>query len=1023
MKRIVLLFAAAMLIHLISIAQNINDPFFDKVHFVGAFGSEDWTQGWANWDPQNTPYPATTVTVPAGNITTNVHWKPSQSPVIGAASFSNPRLQDPFFEPVNFVGAFGTYDWTQGWANFDPQNTVYPAPTVTVPAGNITTNTTWTKNNVYLLNGWVYVKAGATLTIEAGTIIRGSKINQGALIIEQGAKIIAQGTKDEPIVFTSNEAPGTRDYGDWGGVIICGYAPINVTGGTAVIEGGVGSIYGGNNPNDNSGIFKYCRIEFSGIAFSPNNEINGLTLGGVGKATDIQYVQVSYCGDDAFEWFGGTVNSKYLIAHRNWDDDFDTDHGFVGMVQFGVSLRDPNAADVSGSNSFESDNDGTGSANTPKTRPIFSNISVFGPRVTPSTPVHTNYRRGMHLRRNTECSIYNSVITAWVTGLFIDGTTTQANATANLLQIENTFLVGMQTNFQSTFEQNYFLAPQRNNQVLPNNTDLSLIDPYNLTNPNFLPTKQVYKLDGWVYVKSGATLTIDPGTIIRGDQANKGALIIEQGGKIFANGTATEPIVFTSNQAPGSRSYGDWGGVIICGYAPINVTGGTAIIEGGVGSVYGGNNPNDNSGVFKYCRIEFCGIAFTPNNEINGLTMGGVGRGTEIHHVQVSYCGDDAFEWFGGTVNAKYLIALRNWDDDFDTDHGFQGMVQFGVSLRDPNIADVSGSNGFESDNDATGSSNVPKTRPMFSNISVFGPKQTPGTTIHPDYRRGMHLRRNTEHCLYNSIVTGYPVGLFIDGTSTQSNATNNLLQIRNTFIAGMVNNFASTFEQNYFLAPERENKVFATNPELMITNPFNMTNPNFLPLPGSPVLFASTWTYPITGVVTYQNANNTPLSDITVQVRTQAGTIVNTGITNAQGQFSIRVLDGIYVLNADASNKPWGGVNIIDGLMIRQYLVGQVTLNALQIKAANVDVSPTVNILDFVTLRQRIAGLNPANWKIDKYVFENPLVTVASAPVSQNFKGLCGGDVNGSFNPTTNNEPFQIYPLDEIVIPGNLNE
>jgi hypothetical protein len=210
----------------------ITDPFFEKVTYVGAFGKTDWTQGWANWTPQTTDYPATNITVGDGStspsstttnvITTNTRWSSSNSPVVGSASFTNPNLADPFFEQVNFVGAFGTYDWTQGWANFNPQNTVYPATTVTVNASNITTNTTWTSGNVYLLNGWVYVKAGATLTIQAGTVIRGDKTNKGALIIERGAKLIAIGTATQPIVFTSNQNAGSRDRGDWGGLILCG---------------------------------------------------------------------------------------------------------------------------------------------------------------------------------------------------------------------------------------------------------------------------------------------------------------------------------------------------------------------------------------------------------------------------------------------------------------------------------------------------------------------------------------------------------------------------------------------------------------------------------------------------------------------------------------------------------------------------------------------------------------------------------------------------------------------------------
>ena len=348
----------------------ITDSFFDKVTYTGAFGKTDWTKPWANFNPQNTVYPATTVVIGNGSatgsasappenvISTNTHWSSSNSPVINHASFSNPQLSNSFFEQVNYAGAFGTYDWTQGWANWDPQNTSYPGTTVTIPAGHITSNQTWTSGNTYLLNGWVYIDAGVTLTIQPGTVIRGDAANKGALIIERGGKLIANGTASQPIVFTSNKAAGSRGYGDWGGIILCGYAQINQPGGTAIIEGGVGSVYGGgSNPNnaDNSGTLTYVRIEFAGIAFAANNEINGLTMGGVGNGTTIDYIQVSFCGDDAFAWFGGTVNAKHLIAFRSWDDDFDTDNGFTGKIQFAVSLRDPNVADVSGSNGFESE--------------------------------------------------------------------------------------------------------------------------------------------------------------------------------------------------------------------------------------------------------------------------------------------------------------------------------------------------------------------------------------------------------------------------------------------------------------------------------------------------------------------------------------------------------------------------------------------------------------------------------------------------------------------------------------------
>jgi hypothetical protein len=348
-----------------------------------------------------------------------------------------------------------------------------------IKSGNITANETWTSNNIYLLNGWVYVKAGVTVTIQPGTVIKGDFATKGALIIERDAKLIADGTVNQPIVFTSQKSPGLRTYGDWGGVILCGRASTNwaaqagppaTTQGEGVVEGGVGSIYGGGltpNDDDSSGVMRYVRIEFPGVAFQPNSEINGLTLCGVGRKTVIDYVQVSYSGDDSFEWFGGTVNCKHLIAYRGWDDDFDTDYGFQGKVQFAVSMRDPAIADQSGSNGFESDNNAGGTPLSPRTRPVFSNVSVFGPLCFNST-FNSLYRRGAHLRRDTECSMFNSVFAGWPTGLLIESSSTQANATGDSLRIRNTVFAQMTDTLAATSVAN------------PNNTNGS----FNIGNPS-----------------------------------------------------------------------------------------------------------------------------------------------------------------------------------------------------------------------------------------------------------------------------------------------------------------------------------------------------------------------------------------------------------------------------------------------------------------------------------------------------------------------------------------------------------
>ena len=187
-------------------------------------------------------------------------------------------------------------------------------------SGDISANTTWTSNNIYLLSGFVYVTNNAELTIEPGTVIKGDKATKGSLIITRGSKIWADGTSSAPIVFTSNEPVGTRTYGDWGGLIVLGKASINDPAGEKVIEGGVDPVkglYGGTDDADNSGTLRYVRIEFPGIAFQPNNEINGLTLGGVGNGTTIDYVMVSFSGDDAFRmlWWYGEREAPDLLPY------------------------------------------------------------------------------------------------------------------------------------------------------------------------------------------------------------------------------------------------------------------------------------------------------------------------------------------------------------------------------------------------------------------------------------------------------------------------------------------------------------------------------------------------------------------------------------------------------------------------------------------------------------------------------------------------------------------------------------
>ncbi len=402
-------------------------------------------------------------------------------------------------------------------------------------SGDITSDTKWYEQAKYLLSGYVYVKNNAVLTIEPGTVIKGVSNTKATLIIERGSKIMAAGTLDKPIVFTSDKPAGQRATGDWGGVVICGKAKTNKHDdgtGVGIAEGGIGSKYGGTDDNDNSGVLQYVRIEFPGIPLSStaNSEINGLTLYSVGKATVMDHIQVSYSGDDSFEWFGGNVNLKYLVALGGLDDGFDTDNGFSGKIQFGLIIQDPVKSDQSGSNAFETDNDADGSLLTPVTFPVFSNVTAYGPlTVTATLPAETKHEKAMHLRRGTMTSIYNSVFVGFPQGLSIDGQkgNSPTRADANELQVENTILAGMTVNYVEktgtvavpyTTAQHvaYFEAAARNNSYNLTVADVIGSSLINLTSPVLLPAAGSPLLSGASFTNARLTDAFFTPTTYRG---------------------------------------------------------------------------------------------------------------------------------------------------------------------------------------------------------------------------------------------------------------------------------------------------------------------------------------------------------------------------------------------------------------------------------------------------------------------------------------------------------------------------
>lgn len=327
----------------------------------------------------------------------------------------------------------------------------------------------------------------------------------------------------------------------------------------------------------------------------------------------------------------------------------------------------------------------------------------------------------------------------------------------------------------------------------------TVIDASN--SPYLCEAANTYIINGKVVVKDGGVLQIEAGTLLKANKilpnTNASAILISRGGQIEANGTNTNPIVFTSNQP--TPSSGDWGGIVILGRAPNNRTTNPAIegidgsstnlpagtdfnygpVPAAVGGVPSPGLPDESSGFMTYCRIEYAGAAISPANELNGLTLGSVGRGTELDFIQVMYGADDAFEFFGGTVNAKHLVALAPDDDAFDFDFGYSGNLQFCVSLLKPEKPGYSSDpNGIESDNEGTGTANAtPRTSPKISNMTVIGfiDSLTAGTTPGVGKRvlNGARWRRQSSYTVRNSIFMGFNTGVLFETALSQGDVNN----------------------------------------------------------------------------------------------------------------------------------------------------------------------------------------------------------------------------------------------------------
>ena len=355
--------------------------------------------------------------------------------------------------------------------------------------------------------------------------------------------------------------------------------------------------------------------------------------------------------------------------------------------------------------------------------------------------------------------------------------------------------------------------------------------------------QNTYRLTKHIFVRAPAVLTIQPGTVIKGDLGS--SLVITQGAKIMADGSAAKPIIFTSGKDAGMRRAADWGGVVILGRAPINASSGSQEIEGFAsgtpGIVYGGTDPNDNSGVFRYVRIEFAGFELSPMKELNGLTLGGVGSATTVDYVQSHRGADDGVEVFGGTVNLKHIVISQADDDGLDWDFGWVGKVQYLIIQQNNAVGD----SGMECDNHPTNLDVTPRSMPTIYNASLVGSS----STVKP--QRGAVLRNGTAGRLNNFIITHFPITA-VD-VRTPASVAQTATVPRNLTVEGSIffknaaadvnfaveaagtsaDNDAGFDEAAFFTTGTPSNRVV----DPMLTDAQKQDGPSFLPMAGSPAL------------------------------------------------------------------------------------------------------------------------------------------------------------------------------------------
>ena len=538
----------------------------------------------------------------------------------------------------------------------------------------------------YHLTSTLIVPDGATLEIPAGTTIKAAQGFDKYILVAQGGKINARGTADKPIIFTADADNATSGY--WGGLIINGKAPLSgaSAGTVGATEIDNNQPYGGTDASDNSGVIEYVELLYTGARSSADIEHNGLTLNGVGNETTINNIYIAEGADDAIEFFGGTVNVTNLLAVNCDDDCFDFTQGYSGTLSncygiweegFTSTEEDPRGVEADGNL------DGNGHEHTPQANFTINNMTIANYSATQSM------QDAIKVRRLAKASINNAlVIGSGRIENLVDLTDskdpadagTVVNVTNNATNVDELTNsgnpAGADVNIVAGNTGADINALSWTGYQFPESAMAEEDLPTEITGEVTLSSDVQYYINGSVHVKDGGVLRIPAGMTIKARNGFANFILVERGGKIFAEGTAEAPITFTADAADAEAGY--WGGIIINGKAVISgpagsVNEGATEIDNNV--MYGGNDNGDNSGVLTYVRILYSGARSNADIEHNGLTLNGVGNGTKIENIYIAEGADDAIEFFGGSVNVTNLLAVNCDDDCFDFTQGYCGTL------------------------------------------------------------------------------------------------------------------------------------------------------------------------------------------------------------------------------------------------------------------------------------------------------------------------------------------------------------